>query len=270
MGIHALPRLVTLGIAGLLAGCGGAPDPVAGDYEAAGAGAAVPQLQALTAEFTRQHPAARWTVTNAGSDAGVKLVLSGDVNLGFVSRYLRPEEADQLGVVPLGITGTAIVVNAANPVRSLAVDQLAAIFSGDIDRWSGVGGTSAKIRVFIREAGSATRAAFEESVLHGNFTYAKGAIEVYKPEATLEAIRQFPDGIGMVTFTSRKIEDPQFKLLSIGGVAPTRESLGNSTYPLRRPLFLVYDPSASRRSAGVRAFLDFVRSDAGQRILSAF
>lgn len=55
----------------------------------------------------------------------------------------------------------AIIVHPDNPVSDLTLEQIAAIFTGEITNWGEVGGKDAQIVLIGREAGSGTRDGFE-------------------------------------------------------------------------------------------------------------
>ena len=153
-------RHAAIGLAGILlalltiAACGPGPaartpDPLSGTYTASGGGGALPAVQALTARFTELHPQVNWIVTESGSNSAIKLVLSNTIDVGFVSRNLTDSERKQVTGIPIGFSGTAVVVNAANPVTNLSKDQLRRIYTGEVTSWLELGGTEPTIRLPI-------------------------------------------------------------------------------------------------------------------------
>ena len=65
----------------------------------------------------------------------------------------------------IALDGLAIVVNKDNPVQALTLDQIAEIFSGQITNWERVGGPSAPISLYARDAKSGTFDTFKNLVL---------------------------------------------------------------------------------------------------------
>ncbi|OLC21666.1 MAG: hypothetical protein AUH33_01320 [Chloroflexi bacterium 13_1_40CM_68_21] len=259
----------------LFAGCGvpvpWAPthDPLSGQYSATGGGGALPAVQALAARFKQLHPGVSWIVTETGSDAAIKLAASNEVDVGFISRPLADAERAQVTAVPIGFSGTAVVVNADNPVNNLTKEQLRKIYSGEITNWAEVGGTDQPVRAFIREPNAATRTTFEAYVFGGKATYGKTVTELFEVEPTLGAIASFRSAIGIASIGSRTANDTRLRMISIDGVAPTQENIANGSYKIFRPLFLVYTRDASRIKPGTAAFLDFARSAEGQRVAAS-
>ena len=146
-------RTVHLLLAGALvaASCGGAfpvgpapatPDPLAGQYIVNGGGGALDAVKALADGFQKRHPTVTWQgLIDIGSDAGVNLAISGETDLGYISRDLRDAEKGKVETVPIGASGTAVAVSSANPIKALTKDQVAKIFTGQITDWKDVGGT---------------------------------------------------------------------------------------------------------------------------------
>jgi phosphate transport system substrate-binding protein len=269
-------RVLIVALAVLLAACGGTSkppsptaDPLAGRYSASGGGGALAAVTALTKRFAELHPGVTWQVEEVGSDAGVNLVTTGANDLGFTSRALTADEATKLKSVGIGLAGTCVIVNSANPVKDLTRDQVKKIFAGDITNWKQIGGEDLDIKVFVREANAATRSSFEQFFFGGKATYAKDVTEVYELEQTLKSVGSFKASIGMATANRRASTEPTVKLVSIDGIAPSPENLVNGSYKIGRPLLLVFLADESKLRPGIKAFLDFVRSPEGQQIAAS-
>ncbi len=261
----------------LLASCGGAnpisrptDDPLAGSFVLKGGGGALDAVRALTSGFSASHPTVIWQgFDDVGSDAGVSLTVSGNVDLGFISRDLRTAERGTVETIPVGASGTGVGVNTTNTVKALTKDQVAKIFTGQITDWKDVGGTAGKIRVLLREPESSTRSAFE-SYFFGSTkpVYSKDAIEVFQIDETLKALGSFKDSVGMMTMNAKAFSTTEVRMLTIDNIAATRDTLANGTYPIRRPLYFVAHTDPAKVKPTVKAFLDFVKGPEGQKILA--
>jgi phosphate transport system substrate-binding protein len=270
-------RTVSLIIAAAIfaASCGGAglpapatQDPLAGQYIVNGGGGALDNVKALADAFKLQHTGITWQgLADIGSNAGVNLVVSGETDLGYISRDLLDTEKGKVEAVAIGASGTAVAVAATNPVKALTKDQVAKIFTGAITDWKDVGGNPGKIRILIRESGASTRSAFEAYFFDGKKpTYATNAVEVTTYDETVKAINSFKESIGMVTMNAATFSNTSIAFATIDGVAPSRDNLNSGKYQVRRPLFLVYDPTKAKPA--IKAFVDFVKGPEGQKILA--
>jgi phosphate transport system substrate-binding protein len=208
-------------------------------------------------------------VEEVGSDAGINLVIAGQVDLGFISRGLTADESTKVSTLGIGLSGTGVIVNSVNPLTNLTKDQVRKIFVGEIKNWSALGWENAEIKVFVRESTAATRTSFDSYFFEGKATYDKDASEVFELDQTLKSIGSFRAAIGMATTSKRTVDAPAVRLVSIDGVAPTPENLVNGSYKIGRPLLLVYPADGSKLKPGMKAFLDFVRSAEGQKIAAS-
>ena len=246
-------------------------DPIAGVYIARGGGGALDNVLPLTQAFSRLHPTFLWQgLDDIGSDAGIRLVQSGELDVAFISRELRDSDVG-VATLSIGATGTGVAVSTSNRVSVLTKQQLGKVFRGEITDWRDVGGDPGPIHVLLREAGAATRMTLESYCFGGKPLggYAKNAIEVTSYEETVRAIKGVQGSVGVMSMTAAAFSEQSIKLVSIDGVPPTREALSSRAYPMRRPLYLVYSADPQKVKPGIRAFLDYVRSPEGQQLLAS-
>ncbi len=104
------------------------------------------------------------TVAGGGSGVGESGTLAGDFDIGMLSRDLSESGASSgLVATLIGQDGVAVIVN-VDGVTELTLEQVAAIFSGEITNWSEVGGPDRAIAVIVREDGSGTRDCFDSAM----------------------------------------------------------------------------------------------------------
>lgn len=269
-------RLIQLAVITLLVGSAcSAPaatspqvDPLIGRYRVSGGGGTIPVITNLTKRFTELHPGVLWDIENVGSDAAIASVKSAEADLGGVSREMTDAEKQAVATLQIGLSGTAVAVNASHSVSNLTKEQVRAIFAGELKDWSQVGGTPGEIKVFVREPSAATRQIFDDYIFGGKANYRTDYTPVDSADSTTKALYSFKDAVSMLTITDATLTDPQIKLLSINGLAPTMANLANGTYPMRRPLYMVYNATPEKVKPAINALVDFAKSPEGQKILS--
>jgi phosphate transport system substrate-binding protein len=259
----------------LAAGCGpssqGGKDALAGTYFGSGSGAGLEQVQALANGFSALHPEVVFKLDDAGSETGVTLIQQNRIDFGYMSREPTADEARVISLSPLTGTGTAVAVNAANPVTGLTKAQVRDIFAGLITDWGAVGGQPGHaIQVLVREAESSTRSSFEAYFFDGAKPTYPGALNVVESKEMYAQIRGVKDSIGMVTLQTSTQVDPTMRLLALNGLAATTANIGNGSYPIRRPVYFFTAADPARVKPAVQAFLEFMKSPEGVQILSAF
>ena len=105
---------------------------------------------------------ANFTYNATGSGTGIKAVKDGTCDIGLSSRYLKDsEKAEGLKETILAIDGIAIIVHPESAVADLTLEQISAIFKGEITNWKDVGGNDGEIVLIGREENSGTRDGFE-------------------------------------------------------------------------------------------------------------
>ena len=215
-------------------------------------------------EAFMEETGAKFTYNATGSGTGIKAVKDGTCDIGLSSRYLKDsEKAEGLKETILAIDGIAIIVHTENAVADLTVEQIAAIFKGEITNWSQLGGKDGQIVCIGREESSGTRDGFE------SITKTEDAC-AYRQELTsngavLTAVAENPNAIGYISLSSVK---DTVKAIRVGGVAPSEATIQDGTYAVQRPFVLVTRENV-QLSKTAQEFFDFITSSAANEIISA-
>jgi phosphate transport system substrate-binding protein len=230
--------------------------------EVGGSTSVTPLMELLAADYQRVMPNIKININGTGSGDGIKNA-GAIYQIGMSSRELTPaEQGAGLTETIIAIDGIAVIVNSANPVNSLTVEQIRGIYTGAITDWSQVtgGAMRGKIAVVSREEGSGTRGAFEELVGFQGRLLA-GANESTSTGAIKAGIAQNTDAIGYISLGSL---DNTIKAVAVDGVAANNANVVNGSYRIARP-FIVLTGKNTRPESG--AFVDWILSPAGQVIV---
>ncbi len=226
----------------------------------AGSTSVQPYAEVVAEEYSILHPGTEIDIQGGGSSAGITAAQSGVANIGMSSRSLKDEEKG-LWYVEIARDGLAIVVNPANNVQDLTLEQVRDIYSETITTWNEVGGSKSKIHVIAREEGSGTRSAFTDLVMGKTTEITPRAIVQDSNGAVRQLVADDPNAIG---FISLGLVNETVKALQLDDVAATRENVENGSYKLSRPFLFV---SSGAPTGQVKEFVDFILSDDGQKIL---
>ena len=256
--------LAVLCVAALFAGCA---KQVSGQVATDGSTSMEKVIGALGESFMSANAGVTFTYNPTGSGSGIQAVSEGRCDIGLSSRALKDEEkASGLVGTTVALDGIAIIVNPENPVSDLSVDQIAAIYTGEITNWSEVGGNDAEIVLIGREAGSGTRDGFE------SITKTTDKCQ-YRQELTstgdvITTVSQNPDAIGYASLSSVEGQEG-IKALKVGGVACSEETVLDGSYTIQRPFVLV-TKSDTALSETAQKFFDYATStDANDLIREA-
>ncbi len=205
--------------------------------------------------YSEVHPGQRVLVSGLGSSAGIETVASGSSDVGTSSRDLKPaEEALGLQDIPIAYDAIAVIVNPDNPVGELTTDQIRAIFAGEIDNWSEVGGLDMEIGLVNRDEASGTREAFQRIVMDDTPFDRTAAVL----PGTGQVRSVVANSRGAVGYISLGFVNDEVQVVAIDGVFPTIESVLIGEYPLQRLLhfFTLGEPTDL-----AEAYIDFVLSE---------
>jgi phosphate transport system substrate-binding protein len=235
--------------------------------------------QAWAEKYMESNPGDFIAVTGGGSGTGLSSLISASCDIAMSSRNIKEKEiglANQKGVNPneikVALDGLAVVVNPANPVGKLTLDQLSGIFTGKISNWKDIGGKDEKIVVLSREVNSGTHVYFKEHVLRRNDPNSK---EEFVPSALmLSSSQAIADevagnssaigyyGMGYISAKQKPVAIAKDEKSEY--VESTIENVLNNKYPISRPLFLYTN---GLPQGLVKKFIDFTLSKQGQEIV---
>ena len=262
-----LPLLATVALsAAVLAGCSGgaAEETVEGTVTTDGSTSMEKVIGGLGEAFEEENPGVTFTYNPTGSGSGITAVTEGRCDIGLSSRDLKDEELAQgLTETVLAKDGIAIVVNPENKVEDLTVEQIADIFTGKITNWKEVGGDDVEIVLIGREAGSGTRDGFES--ITGTEEACQYRQELTSTGDVITTVAGNPAAIGYASLAS--VQD-SVKAVTVGGVAPTEETIADGSYAVQRPFILV-TKEGKQLSDAAQAFFDYATSEAAHEIITS-
>ncbi|MDD6503519.1 MAG: phosphate ABC transporter substrate-binding protein [Oscillospiraceae bacterium] len=219
---------------------------------------------ALGEQFMADNSGVKVTYDATGSGAGIEAASNGSADIGLSSRALKDEETSA-GLVgtTVALDGIAVIVNPANGVENLTVEQIAQIFTGEITDWSELGGEAGTISCIGREAGSGTRDGFES--ITGTKDACKMDQELTSTGAVIEAVAGNPNAIGYASLSALK---DSVKAVTVNGVACSEETVLDGSYEIQRP-FVFVTKDGVELSDQAQAFFDFATSAEANELIRA-
>lgn len=236
----------------------------------AGGGSGVPIVRLLAEAFARARPDVRIDVpASIGTSGGIRAAADGAITVGLIARPLRDTEKG-LGLTALTYARTAVVIGAHPRVadNNITVAELVEVYRGKKTRWR----DGQEIIVLTREPGDSVIEVLQERVPGFSEAYAESQrtkrwTTLYSAQQMNEVLARTPYAIGVSDMGVITSERWPIKVLNYNGVYPLPQYVTNGRYPLVKILAFVF-----RREGlptGARAFMDFVRSKDGTRILRA-
>lgn len=248
-----------LAAASVLIGMGGArAEELRGKLVLTGSSTIAPLAAEIGKRFESRHRGVRVDVQTGGSGRGIADARQGLADIGMVSRALGADERDLLAF-PIARDGICLIVHAGNPVASLTDEQVVAIYTGLISNWKDVGGLDAQITVVNKAEGRSTLELFLR-YFHLDAPQVKAHVIIGDNEQGIKTVAGNPNAIGYVSVGSAEYAATHgvpIKLLPMGGVAASIETVRAGTFPLSRELNLV---TRVLPQGLAKAFIDFAQS----------
>lgn len=240
--------------------------------------------------FLKMYPNVKIAVEGKGSATAPPALTSGTAQLGPMSRAMKQDEIDAFekkhgfkpGKISVALDSLAVFVNKDNPLKSMTLEEVDAVFSkgrlrgnpSDITVWGQlkVGGEWEKqaISVYGRNSASGTYGYFKEVALKKG-DYKDTVKEQAGSAAVVRSITEDKmaigySGIGYVTSGVKALPLASKK----GGEAfeANYENVLSAKYPLSRKLYIYFVKNPDKPMGNIeKEFLKFVLSKEGQNIV---
>jgi phosphate transport system substrate-binding protein len=238
---------------------------------------AAPLPTQQTIEYHGEYPEVNISVTGGGSGTGIASLANGTLDIANASREIKPEEIEEIearGIEPVEFTvardAIAVIINLDNPVEKLTLEQISAIYKGEISNWTEVGGDDRPIVRLSRETNSGTHVYFLENVIRlgdkeDRSLFSTNTLLLPSSEGITAEVRDNPnaigyDGLGYVT--------PEVKVVAVSAgdeyVYPSIETVNALTYPIARDLYMY---TAGEPAGTVEVYMQWIFMEDAQAIV---
>lgn len=186
-------------------------------------------------------------------------------------RAYAEENQTTFEYTPIGTEAFVFFVHKDNPVTDLTTEQIKDIYSGKITNWKEVGGKNEKIAAFQRNEGSGSQSMLKRFMGDTPITDAPTEMVNDLMAGIIEQVADYKSKTNSIGFSFRYyvegiIKNPDIKMISIDGAAPTSENIRNGSYPILTPIYAV--TYKENQNGNVDKLLDWILSDEGQYIIN--
>lgn len=262
-------------------------------------------LEQEIAVFEYQYPEASIMPDYINEHDALDSLFNNKVDLIIISHDLTPEQKRSLKKIGRGyrsrmiaVDAIAVIVNKANDIDELSMEDLQEIFTGKVKRWGEVYPTKLKndtIKVMFDGSGTGVLHYMKEKFLNGGSfgpnVYARGsstdvfdAVEKYKNvigfigvswitsdlksiekpiEDKYEELKNNNE-VSLVDFTDRIKVMPVRSMDKVKGEKPYQAYIFNGDYPLVRSIWAI---DASHNMSVEHGFFSFITGVIGQKII---
>ena len=236
--------------------------------------------------FNIDNPGIDLILEKSDSSLAISELIEGKVDLASCSRIPTIAERKRAIKVSnkelvdhkMALDIVAVIVNEANPVDVISVEDLQRIFSTENVSWKYFGGNDTEIRKYSKTFHHGTVSFFRERVLYGD-KFATDVTQIYDVKQVINFVEEDPKAISFASLSD--VKNRNVKILKIStifderGVSPVvyselngqkqilinKEKVRKGQYPLSRYLYLV---SAGKITSNVAKFIDYMRTGSVQ------
>jgi phosphate transport system substrate-binding protein len=241
-------------------------------------------------EFAKYYPNVNVQIQGAGSSTAPPALTEGTAMLAPMSRPMRQSEIQEFEArhgyqpteLPVAVDMLAVYVNRDNPIESLSLPQVDAIFSAtrrcgapaDIQRWGDLGLTgdweNRDFTLYSRNAVSGTYGFFKDNALCGG-DFKSSINEQPGSSSVVQGVTESANGIGYTGIGYRTSGVRAVPLAATeGGIAYEASAANAATgdYPLARYLLVYINKHPNRELDPVtREFVKMLYSKQGQEVV---
>lgn len=235
-------------------------------------------------EFAGVYPNVNIQIQGAGTSTAPPALIEGTSNFGPMSRPMRDSEQrafeERYGyppsVVPVAIDMVAVFVNQDNPIESMTLEQVDAVFSAtrscghptDVSNWGQLGMTGGwanrDITIYGRNAVSGTYGFFREIALCGG-DFKDSVNEQPGSSAVVRGVEQTLGGVG---YSGIGYRTSGVRVVPLNGFEANADNAATGDYPLARFLFVAANQHPNNGWNPLeREFFKMVLSKEGQGVV---
>lgn len=224
-----------------------------------GSGGTTPVLAAIAPEFVASHPNYRInTLQGSSTSGGIDALQEQLLDVAAMGRATTADELAIVSYARIGQASEVPIINPAAGITDITGDELRAIFSGEIDDWSVLGGVDMPIQVFVRSQTSIHTQAMRDVVFE-NIEFAAGAALVNGMGAMIKSVETTDGAIGYAAYPTVLAMKADVNIVAFDGIDPTAE-----TYPGLLEIGLSYLPD---REQDLAPFVAWLQSEDGKATL---
>jgi phosphate transport system substrate-binding protein len=216
-------------------------------------------------------------VSSTQTGEAYRRLIDGEVDMIFAAGPSESQEnyAERNGVeltmTPIGKEAFVFFVNQENPVDDLSIEEIRAIYSGEITNWKDVGGNDEAIKAFQRPEGSGSQTALQNMMGDKALSEPPSELVVGGMGSIISSTANYKNhknalGFSFRYYSMELVDNNDIKHLSLEGVVPSKDSIIDGTYPVADSFYSI---TAGSDNSNIDPFIDWILSSEGQTLVEA-
>ncbi len=228
--------------------------------------------KAFMAELAAAYEAKTGTkikIEGGGATRGIRetIAMDSDADMGGTCRFLMHGEqtGQAIKAEPVAWDALVVITHKNNPVKDISLDNLRAVYRGEITNWKELGGRDRTLKLYVRKGKISGVGRTLRKLVLDDFNADIPSKYEFKSSGPLEkAVEQDESAIGVTGISSARRRN--VKMLSLNGKSPSYENIKSGEFALYRPLYIVINYLKSDAGT-VKDFVSFALSDEGRQIM---
>jgi phosphate transport system substrate-binding protein len=227
------------------------------------------------------------TVVCSKTDTAFENLIDGYADIIFLMGVSDAQRATaaahglELEITPIGREAFVFLVNRRNTVSNVSVEDIKAIYSGEITNWSYFGGENDAIMAYQRPENSGSQTMMQKLMDDSPLMVAPQE-DIHSMMGLYTAVSSYKNyrnslGYSFRYYIETMLNDAELrkvKLLEIDGIAPTAETIADGSYPFADNFYAITvanrEPSSDSEKARVentQRLIDWILSAQGQELV---
>jgi phosphate transport system substrate-binding protein len=213
-----------------------------------------------------------YSLYHSGTHGAYMNLIDYNADLILVAREPSADELEaasraniELEVYPIALDAFVFLKNSQNPVDELSLDQIRAIYTGELTHWDQIGGKDELIHTYQRNENSGSQELMQSLVMGDTQMIESPDMILETMMGPISAISSDPLGIGysVYYYAENMVPRDEIELLAINGIHPKTGTIGDRSYPLTTEVYAVVR-AGTPRHYGAGLLLEWLRTDSGQ------
>lgn len=185
------------------------------------------------------------------------------------TKKIIDESPVKLKVTPIGVDALVFIVNQKNTVKNLTTEEIRDIYSGKITNWKELGGADATIEAYQRVLNSGSQTLFLNLVMKDvKPVDAPIKYRIEGMDGLIETLASYNNtgnalGYSVFYYAKKMYSVPGLELISVDGIMPSDETIGNAEYPFLNQYYLVIREDTPQDSETMKLY-NYILSDKGR------
>ena len=185
------------------------------------------------------------------------------------TKKMIDESPVKLKVTPIGVDALVFIVNQNNSVKNLTTEQIRDIYSGKITNWKELGGEDVPIEAYQRVLNSGSQTLFLNLVMKDVKPIdAPIKYRIEGMDGLIETLASYNNtgnalGYSVFYYAKKMYSVPGLELISVDGIMPSDETIGNAEYPFLNQYYLAIREDTPEDSETMKLY-NYILSDKGR------